>query len=174
MKNSLVLLAVVLSVAAFAGMMRIKTDVQTMDRERMKLVRERAELRETKRVLEAEWALLASPDRLGRLVQGMGYAPASALDVVPLQGAAVGVSGVAVVSGTVSLSTVVSAATVVTPTAAPAAVTPSAPVKPAVTPNNGSAIEAVEKMMQQNGADADAGDADDTGEVMPENATEQE
>lgn len=41
--------------AAFAGMMRIKTDVQTMDRKRLQLVRERAELRETKRVLEAEW-----------------------------------------------------------------------------------------------------------------------
>lgn len=84
MRNSLVLLAIVLSVAAFAGMMRIKTDVQTMDRARMKLVTDRAQLHETKRVLEAEWALLASPRRLRNLVDGMGYVPASALDVVPL------------------------------------------------------------------------------------------
>jgi hypothetical protein len=101
MKNSLVLLAVVLSVAAFAGMMRIKTDVQTMDRERLKLVKERAELRETKRVLEAEWALLASPDRLQRLVAGKGYVGASSLDVVPLNS---GVSVTAVVTATVAVN----------------------------------------------------------------------
>jgi hypothetical protein len=82
MRNSLVLLAVLLSVAAFAGMMRIKTDVQTMDRKRLQLVRERADLRETKRVLEAEWALLASPSRMERVVQTMGYVPATALDVI--------------------------------------------------------------------------------------------
>lgn len=165
MKNSLVLLAVVLSVAAFAGMMRIKTDVQTMDRERMKLVRQRAELRETKRVLEAEWALLASPDRLGRLVQGQGYVPASALDVVSLQGPSLGVSVVQVVSGTVSLSTVVSGALAVNP------VTPTVVgTTPTIVPVTGSAIEAVEKMI---GADA-VHDADESVEVMPENATEQE
>jgi hypothetical protein len=156
MKNSLVLLAVVLSVAAFAGMMRIKTDVQTMDRERMRLVRERAELRETKRVLEAEWALLASPDRLGRLVQGMGYVPASALDVVPLQGPSLAVSG-GLVSGTVSLSTVVSPVASVSFTERVATVTPT-----------GSAIEAVEQMMQA-GTQPDSEAA-----VMPESSTEQE
>lgn len=104
MRNSLVLLAVLLSVAAFAGMMRIKTDVQTMDRQRMQLVRERAELRETKRVLEAEWALLASPSRMERVVQTMGYIPATALDIIapmePVSGtvpvAPRGVSGSAV------------------------------------------------------------------------------
>lgn len=103
MRNSLVLLAVLLSVAAFAGMMRIKTDVQTMDRQRLKLVRERAELRETKRVMEAEWALLASPNRMERVVRGMGYVPATALDVIaPVErvsgtvAAAKGVSGSAV------------------------------------------------------------------------------
>lgn len=112
MKNSLVLLAVVLSVAAFAGMMRIKTDVQTMDRERLRLVNERAQLRETKRVLEAEWALLASPERLEKLVRGKDYVPASALDIVPLVPP---VGPVVAVSGTVkgvSASVVVSAAAV--------------------------------------------------------------
>lgn len=109
MRNSLVLLAVVLSVAAFAGMMRIKTDVQTMDRARMRLVTERAQLRETKRVLEAEWALLASPRRLGNLVQGMGYVPASALDVLPLAPEAVTPTAAA---PKVTLATVVSATTV--------------------------------------------------------------
>lgn len=98
MKNSLVLLAVVLSVAAFAGMMRIKTDVQTMDRERLRLVLERAELRETKRVLEAEWALLASPERLERIVKGRGYVPDTALNIIPL------VSGSEVATGSVPVS----------------------------------------------------------------------
>lgn len=86
MKNGLILLAVGLSVAAFAGMMRVKTDVQTMDRERLKLVLQRAELRETKRVLEAEWALLASPDRLQKLAAMRGgYVPGSALALVPME-----------------------------------------------------------------------------------------
>lgn len=103
MRNSLVLLAVLLSVAAFAGMMRIKTDVQTMDRKRLQLVRERAELRETKRVLEAEWALLASPSRMERVVKTMGYVPATALDVVaPVEA----VSGTAPVAKGVSGSAV--------------------------------------------------------------------
>ena len=124
MKNSLVLLAVVLSVAAFAGMMRIKTDVQTMDRERLRLVRERAELRETKRVLEAEWALLASPDRLAKLVDTSKYVPASALDVMPLR---VPVSG---------------AVAAVSPVAAGAM---RAPVNPM--PVEGGAIAAVEALM---------------------------
>jgi hypothetical protein len=119
MKNSLVLLAVVLSVAAFAGMMRIKTDVQTMDRERMKLVNERAQLRETKRVLEAEWALLASPERMERLVRDKGYVPATALAVIPLVPVS---STVAPVVAGVSASAVVSAAEVrVSPSSVPSA-----------------------------------------------------
>lgn len=72
MKNGLILTALILSLLAFAGMMRIKTDVQTMDRERMRLVKERAQLRETKRVLEAEWALLASPERLQEIADKAG------------------------------------------------------------------------------------------------------
>lgn len=85
MKNGLILLGVTLSVAAFAGMMRVKTDVQTMDRERLRMVNERADLRETKRVLEAEWALLASPERLEKLAAGKGYVPGSALMIIPLR-----------------------------------------------------------------------------------------
>jgi|GEM_PF-3908382 len=84
MKNGLMLLGVLLTVAAFAGMMRIKTDVQTMDRLRLKLVHERAELRETKRVLEAEWALLSSPERLEKMTGGRGYVRARPIDVIPL------------------------------------------------------------------------------------------
>lgn len=114
MKNSLVLLAVVLSVAAFAGMMRIKTDVQTMDRERMKLVLERAQLRETKRVLEAEWALLASPEHLEKLVRGKGYVGASPLDVVTLYVTPTVVSGTAVVTPSLISQTVAPAVAVVT------------------------------------------------------------
>lgn len=114
MRNSLVLLAVVLSVAAFAGMMRIKTDVQTMDRARLRLVTERAVLRETKRVLEAEWALLASPRRLRALVQGMGYVPASAMDVVSLSPEPD--AGPVVAAPRVRLADVVSAAVAVSAT----------------------------------------------------------
>lgn len=132
MKNSLVLLAVVLSVAAFAGMMRIKTDVQTMDRERMRLVRERAELRETKRVLEAEWALLASPDRLAKLVNTAKYVPASALDLMPLMPA-------------VSLTTVPSPTGVTRPAVDPA-------------PVEGGAIAAVEALMGTSATVVEDGD----------------
>lgn len=85
MRNSFLILAVALTLAAFAGMMRVKTDVQTMDRERTLLVLERAKLREAKRVLEAEWALLAGPDRLQRLAAGKGYVAGSALNVVPME-----------------------------------------------------------------------------------------
>ncbi len=105
MKNSLILLAVVLTVAAFAGMMRIKTDVQTMDRQRLQLVRERAELRETKRVLEAEWALLASPNRMERVVKGEPYRTATALDVIPLA-EALEVSATAAVAGSAVMAAV--------------------------------------------------------------------
>jgi hypothetical protein len=86
MKNGLVLVSVTIMLASFAGMMRIKTDVQTMDRERQRLVNTRAELRETKRVQEAEWALLASPERLQALAYalGKGYRPGSAMDYEPL------------------------------------------------------------------------------------------
>ncbi|MCA3244789.1 MAG: hypothetical protein INF43_05775 [Alphaproteobacteria bacterium] len=86
MKNGLILTALMLSLLAFAGMMRIKTDVQTMDRERLRLVKERAQLRETKRVLEAEWALLASPERLQAIADQAGkvYFNGSALSQLPL------------------------------------------------------------------------------------------
>jgi hypothetical protein len=65
-KNSLILLAVALTLAAFAGMMRVKTDVQTMDRER----------------------LLASPERLARLVRERGYEKAAPTNIIPLEGPA--------------------------------------------------------------------------------------
>ncbi|RYG59842.1 MAG: hypothetical protein EON60_09160 [Alphaproteobacteria bacterium] len=126
MKNSLVLLAVVLSVAAFAGMMRIKTDVQTMDRERLRLVRERAELRETKRVLEAEWALLASPDRLAKLMNGKAYVAANSINIVPLM-------------PKVSLTAVVATPTALIPVVTPTVVD--------ATPVEGGAIAAVEALM---------------------------
>jgi hypothetical protein len=81
MKNGIILLALIMGLLAFAGMMRIKTDVQTMDRERLQLVNQRASLRETKRVLEAEWALLASPERLQQIANRAGktYVNGSAL-----------------------------------------------------------------------------------------------
>jgi hypothetical protein len=105
MKNGLILTALMLSLLAFAGMMRIKTDVQTMDRERLRLVNERAELRETKRVLEAEWALLASPERLQQIADKAGkvYFNGSALSQISFAPPAVSpttVSATLAVSGT--------------------------------------------------------------------------
>jgi hypothetical protein len=145
MRQSLLLLGVVLVVAAFVGMMRIKTDVQTLDTQREKLVLERAKLRETKRVLEAEWALLASPERLRKMASGLGYVPGSALDVVPLVPpvAAVAVSAVvptvSITWQTAASVTTVTEETDATSDAAPdeeantTTVSPTAPEDPAPT-----------------------------------------
>ena len=84
MKNGFVLLTVVVSLAGFAGMMRIKTDVQTLSRERLRLAKEQMELRETKRVLEAEWAHLANPLRLLKFAEARGYVPMGMQDVLVL------------------------------------------------------------------------------------------
>lgn len=84
MKNGFVLLAVAVSLAGFAGMMRIKTDVQTLSRERLRLAKEQMQLRETKRVLEAEWAHLASPLRLQKYAATRNYVPLTMADVVVL------------------------------------------------------------------------------------------
>lgn len=73
MKNGLVLLAVTVSLASFVGMMRIKTDVQQLARERQRLASEQLELREAKRVLEAEYAMLANPMRLAELAKSRGF-----------------------------------------------------------------------------------------------------
>jgi hypothetical protein len=72
-KNWLSLLAGGVMVFAFAAMMWIKTDVQTMTTERTRLAKEQIKLRETKRVLEAEYALLANPLRLQKLATDSQY-----------------------------------------------------------------------------------------------------
>ena len=84
MKNGFVLLAVVLSVTAFGGMMRIKTDVQQLVRERQRLANEQLQLRETKRVLEAEYAMLANPVRLLELAKRRGFHEMTMAQVAPL------------------------------------------------------------------------------------------
>lgn len=82
MKNGVVVLAVVLSVASFAGMLRLKTDVEQRVRERTKLVRERSRLHEEKLILQAELAYLAQPDRLLEFARKRGYVE---LEMVNLQ-----------------------------------------------------------------------------------------
>jgi hypothetical protein len=84
MKNSIILLTVLLALLGFAGMMRVKTDVQTLTRVRQQLADQRLELKEHKRVLEAEYALLASPGRLKALALRDGYIPADPLLVEPM------------------------------------------------------------------------------------------
>ena len=84
MRNGFVLLAVAISLAGFAGMMRIKTDVQTLSRERARLAEEQIHLREAKRVLEAEYAHVANPLRLKRMAEKRGFEPITMMDVVPM------------------------------------------------------------------------------------------
>jgi len=84
MKYGFVALGLAISLATFAGMMRIKTDVQTLTRERATLAAEQMRLREAKRVLEAEYAHLANPLRLQRLADKRGFEPLTMLDVLPL------------------------------------------------------------------------------------------
>ena len=81
-KNGVVLLAVMLSVASFAGMLRLKSDVEQRVDERRKLVRERARLIEEKVILQAELAYLAQPGRLQAFAKKQGYVE---LDMVNLQ-----------------------------------------------------------------------------------------
>lgn len=83
MKNGVVVLAVVLSVASFAGMLRLKTDVEQRVKERTKLVRERSRLHEEKLILQAELAYLAQPERMLEFARKQGYVP---LEMVNLQG----------------------------------------------------------------------------------------
>lgn len=73
MKNGLIWLAVVLSVTAFALMLRLKTDVQGLARERDHLADEQFQMKETKRVLEAEYAHLSNPLRLLKLAKSRNY-----------------------------------------------------------------------------------------------------
>ena len=78
-------MGVVLVVASFAGMMRLKTDVEELVRERSQLARQRLELRETKRVLEAEIAYLGSPDVLEAFARRHGYVELDMTALVPMQ-----------------------------------------------------------------------------------------
>jgi hypothetical protein len=73
MKNGLIWLAVVLSVTAFGLMLRLKTDVQTLARQRDHLADEQFQMKETKRVLEAEYAHLSNPLRLLKLARSRTY-----------------------------------------------------------------------------------------------------
>jgi hypothetical protein len=86
MKNGLLWLAVVVSVAAFGGMMRLKTDVQTLARERDRLAHDNFGLRETKRVLEAEFADLSNPVRLLKLARSRGYVELTPQMLLPVSG----------------------------------------------------------------------------------------
>ncbi len=85
MRRGWVLLAVVASLGSFGGMMRVKTDVQQLARERQRLAVEQLQLRETKRVLEAEYALLASPLRLETLARARGFVEMGILQMVDMR-----------------------------------------------------------------------------------------
>jgi hypothetical protein len=57
----------------FALMMRVKADVSLLVQERQDLAEQRQQLKEDVRVLEAEYALLASPVRLTELALARGF-----------------------------------------------------------------------------------------------------
>lgn len=59
--------------AGFFGVMHLKSDVTSLARERLQLVKEQHRLREDVRVLKAEYAHLTSPDRLWALATQRGY-----------------------------------------------------------------------------------------------------
>jgi hypothetical protein len=73
MKNGVMVAAVVLSVASFAGMLRLKTDVESLVRERQHLADQRLSLRENRRVLQAELAYLSQPSTLMDFVRKHQY-----------------------------------------------------------------------------------------------------
>ena len=73
MKNGVLVAAVVLSVASFGGMMRLKSDVETLVVKRLQAVNEQIRLKEDKRVLEAELAYLAQPVVLETFARSRGY-----------------------------------------------------------------------------------------------------
>lgn len=73
MKNGVVVVAVVMSVASFAGMLRLKTNVEGLVRDRARLAAERLQLREDRRVLQAELAYLTEPSRMLEFARKRGY-----------------------------------------------------------------------------------------------------
>ncbi|MCP5405105.1 MAG: hypothetical protein H6922_02645 [Pseudomonadaceae bacterium] len=93
MKSTLTVLAVVLSIASFAGMLRLKTDVESLAGKRARLVAEHSRLREEKQVLEAELAHLAQPATLHRFAAKRGYVPLATTMLVPMNPEAGGGDG---------------------------------------------------------------------------------
>ncbi len=74
MKNGVIITsAVLLSIASFGGMMRLKTDVEDLVNHRSTLVNEQISLKEDKRVLEAELAYLSRPQVLDAFMRQRGY-----------------------------------------------------------------------------------------------------
>lgn len=84
-KNGVVVLAVVLSIASFAGMLRLKSDVEQQVSLRSKLVRERSSLKEEKLILLAELAYLAQPDRLQKLAEKQNFVELDMLNLQPME-----------------------------------------------------------------------------------------
>jgi hypothetical protein len=66
-------ISIVLCFGLFALMMRVKADVSLLVQERRQLAEQRQQLKEDLRVLEAEYALLASPIRLTKLAMARGF-----------------------------------------------------------------------------------------------------
>lgn len=99
MKNGVMVAAVVLSVASFAGMLRLKTDVEALVRQRQRLADQRLELKEDRRVLQAELAYLSEPSNLMDFVKKHHYVELDMAALEPLAPAAAPVAAMAV-SGT--------------------------------------------------------------------------
>ena len=78
--NLLLTLAVVL---VLGSMFYVKTNVREMGNERLALMEKQRTLQENIRVLQAEYAFLTNPQRLGTQAQAMGLVPMKNTQVLP-------------------------------------------------------------------------------------------
>jgi hypothetical protein len=73
-----------LVVLVFLATMHVKNDVQALRDKRDRLVERQMRLNETLRVLEAEHAYLARPDRLRQFAGALKLQPVGSMQVMPL------------------------------------------------------------------------------------------
>jgi|GEM_PF-3376389 len=78
------LLAILIIASGFFGMMRMKADVTTLDRERHTLINQQHQIQERIRILGADLALLKNPTRLKQIADKAGFQPITPLNFLTL------------------------------------------------------------------------------------------